>query len=107
MKQSFQPRLSFSGDSSSPFAVPVLFKQPLDATPTTKTKKKVNFDMEIHAVLIPTKDEYREAKIDNVLWYNDRELKRIEKKALVEISTGKLFDESDDFWNFIPHVYEK
>lgn len=71
-----------------------------------KVSRKVRFDRTASVVLIPTIEEYKEVNLHEKLWYADKELKLIERSAIVKISTGKLFDDSDDFWSFIPHIDE-
>jgi hypothetical protein len=67
-----------------------------------KRKRRVNFDPIVRMVLIPSREEYKEAKLSSSLWYSRKELSAIEKAALVIISTGRLYDDSDDFWSFLP-----
>lgn len=95
---SFKPRLSNSG-----ITVPPEIFQKLEPE-SPKRAKKVNFDSTVHVVLIPSRDEYTEANLSKSIWYSSRELQDIEKSAYLKISTGKLFDESDDFWKFLPHI---
>ena len=57
-----------------------------------KKEKKVVFDSVVHVVLIPTKEEYKDAHLCSELWYSPRELHEIEKEALVSLSAGNLLN---------------
>jgi hypothetical protein len=99
MLRTFKPRLS---KTDSP--VPDIF-QKMDTPPSTPTKPKhrVSFDATIRAILIPSREEYQEANLSPKLWYNKREISKMEKTALVKISTGNLFlSDSTDEIIFFP-----
>jgi hypothetical protein len=104
--EQFRPRLSKEGDAPPPEIFQLMESTP-PVTPTSsqrKTVKKVSFDSTVHVVLIPSIVEYKEAKLFGSLWYSRKELNYIEKTGIVTISTGKLFDETEDFWSFLPHI---
>jgi hypothetical protein len=98
----FQPKLHQS-DS----LIPNVFQQ-LESVACQnqeqKRKRRVNFDTTVRMVLIPSRAEYKEANLSSSLWYNRKELSTIEKAALVIISTGRLYDDSDDIWSFLPRL---
>jgi hypothetical protein len=47
--------------------------------------RKVEFDGKVVAVLIPTKDEYIEHKLQNDLWYNKDEMKNMHEDAVSSV----------------------
>mmetsp|Transcript_18304 Transcript_18304/g.19888 ORF Transcript_18304/g.19888 Transcript_18304/m.19888 type:complete len:149 (+) Transcript_18304:197-643(+) len=103
---------STSTDSTSSCSSSILSSSPSFSSPASlygspskpKDRRKVRFDPTARVVLIPSLEEYKEANLHQQLWYGEKELKLIERRAIVNISTGKLFDDSDDFWSFIPHI---
>lgn len=46
--------------------------------------KRVHFNSQAHVVLIPDRDDYRNAKLNSQLWYSSREMKKIMDNYLYE-----------------------
>eukprot|EP01040_Poterioochromonas_malhamensis_P009544 gene9544-10362_t len=57
-------------------------------------KRKVQFCSTATVMLIPTIEEYRQAKIHRQVWYSKKELKKIETNAVLTLSAGCLSNKS-------------
>lgn len=61
-----------------------------------KVPKSVRFDKTVRMVLIPTRNEYFDARLAQHLWYNKLDLIKMEKEAILSISLGHYYDNSKD-----------
>lgn len=57
-------------------------------------KRRVQFCSTATVMLIPTIEEYRQAKIHRQIWYSRKELKTFETNAVLMLSAGCLSNKS-------------
>jgi hypothetical protein len=61
---------------------------------TNSVRKKISFHSTVSVVLIPSREEYDEIGLTSSLWYNREEIRKMEKKGLVCLSFGRLYEEN-------------
>lgn len=66
--------------------------------PPVKSQKKVTFHNTAFVVLIPTVDEYRQAQLDNQLWWNESDFLEFKISAAKEVK---------EFMKTVPHLDAK
>jgi hypothetical protein len=97
-KRSFKPQLSLQSAD-----VPIIFIEkmgdtfgisPLFSKSSPKSlKRKVSFYKTISVILVPSLEEYRAENLYPLLWYDEIELRDMERNAVLRLSLGKYFSE--------------
>jgi hypothetical protein len=102
-RKSYSPQFK----TNSKVAVPSVFlfpemnsdKENQDAETSPRSRKKgsvrVQFAPSISVVLIPSIDDYEEAGLHHLLWYNSSELRLMEKKGIVSMSLGRYSEDAE------------
>jgi hypothetical protein len=62
------------------------FEEPLSIP---KLKKSITFNHIAHVKLIPKREEYIQSKLDDLLWYNEKELESFRNDYINYIKYGK------------------
>ena len=71
-----------------------------------KPKQKVRFDNDVKVVLIPTREEYEEAQLTNLLWWSEDQYKQFKKSALAELKLFLLAYPSLDTKSALKIIYQ-
>jgi hypothetical protein len=97
-KRNFKPKINLKCSD-----VPFIFIQKMDdtfgfsplssVTSPKSLKKKVSFYKSISVILVPSLEEYQEENLQHLLWYDEKELKVMERNAMLYLSLGKYFFE--------------
>jgi hypothetical protein len=98
-KRSFKPQLSlqsadvptiFIEKMGDTFGISPLFSK---SSPKSLKRKKVSFYKTISVILVPSLEEYRAENLYPLLWYDEIELRVMERNAVLRLSLGKYFSE--------------